>query len=134
MNRSNNKIRIQIRPIIICDFVCDVLLCLKFNHTNLPIMSFKKNNINKTFTYLKTRMFIAFIFISITSIIMIPGMATYLPFHQNDAIGIPTLLFPFIWVGLFIYCFLDNSIKRILLVVTLLMFINIICIYVALAN
>ncbi|WP_246029058.1 hypothetical protein [Parashewanella tropica] len=45
----------------------------------------------------------------ITSVVMIPGMTTYLPFKLADQIALPILLFPFIWIGLFIYSYLSKK-------------------------
>lgn len=66
---------------------------------------------NVTFTHLKARSFAAIVLALITATVMIPGMTTYLPLHQNDAIGIPILLFSFIWTGLFIYSYMAKSVK-----------------------
>ncbi|WP_252736013.1 hypothetical protein [Aestuariibacter sp. A3R04] len=86
------------------------------------------------FSFLKTRIFAAVIMVMITSTVMIPGMSTYLPFNQNDAVGLPILLFPFIWAALFIYCFLVTSVKQLWAVLVSLAAIHIICIYFALAG
>lgn len=88
----------------------------------------------KTFDFFKTRLFASIFMVLVTSTLMIPGMATYLPLHQNDTIGIPILLFPFIWTGLFIYCYLETSIKRLWLVLITLTFIHAACVYFALAG
>ncbi|KPZ72506.1 hypothetical protein AN944_00748 [Shewanella sp. P1-14-1] len=71
---------------------------------------------NATFTHLKARSFAAIVLALITATIMIPGMTTYLPFHQNDAIGIPILLFSFIWTALFIYSYMATSVKYVYLI------------------
>ena len=61
------------------------------------------------FTALKSRLFASIVLVLITALTMIPGMTTYLPFGEIDTIAIPILLFPFIWVGLFIYCYLADK-------------------------
>lgn len=88
----------------------------------------------KTFNAFKNRTFLAIIFTLITSVIMIPGMATYLPFHQNDAVGIPILMFPLIWTALFIYSYMARSVKQVWLVLSALTLIHVVCIYLALTG
>jgi len=85
-----------------------------------------------TFTAFKNRTFLAVVLTLITSVLMIPAMPTYLPVVQNDAIGIPVLLFPFIWTGLFIYSYMAESVKQVWLVMISLNVIHISCIYFAL--
>ena len=46
----------------------------------------------------------------ITTTLMIPGMTTYLPFSMADQIALPILLFPFVWTGLFVYCFMAKKV------------------------
>ena len=89
---------------------------------------------NQTFSYLKTRIVAAVFMVLITSTLMIPGMATYLPFHKNDAVGLPILLFPIIWSVLFIYCFMEASMKRLWAVLIALAVIHFVCIYMALMS
>ena len=86
----------------------------------------------QTFNAFKNRTFLALVMTLLTAVIMIPGLSTYLPLHKNDAIGIPTLLFPFIWTGLFIYCYMAVSVKRVWLLMITLNVIHIACIYFAL--
>ena len=95
--------------------------------------STEKNN-KQTFSYLPSRIFASIVLVLITSTLMIPGMATYLPFHQNDAIGLPILLFPIIWTALFIYCFLETSVKRLWAVLVALALIHGACVYFALTG
>jgi uncharacterized RDD family membrane protein YckC len=61
------------------------------------------------FDAFKSRLFASLFLVLITSVVMIPGMTTYLPLNTIDTIAIPILLFPFIWVGLFIYCYLAKK-------------------------
>ncbi len=68
------------------------------------------------FTAFKQRLFASLILVLITTVVMIPGMTTYLPFNKIDTIALPILLFPFIWVGLFIYCFIAKRIWHLWLV------------------
>jgi hypothetical protein len=51
---------------------------------------------------------------------MIPGIATYLPLSTADKIGVPIFLFPFIWVGLFIYSYMAKNLWQVLLVLSVL--------------
>lgn len=61
------------------------------------------------FSALKSRNFAGILMAFITSVIIIPGMTTYLPLSQGDTIAIPILLFPFIWSGLFLYSYLAKN-------------------------
>lgn len=90
--------------------------------------------VKQTFSNFKSRLTAAILMVLFTSVLIIPGMATYLPFHRNDAVGLPILLFPFVWAGLFIYCFIESSIKRLWLVLVGLAAIHILMIYMALAQ
>lgn len=87
---------------------------------------------NPTFDRFKNRTFLAIVLTLITSVVMIPGMSTYLPLHQNDAVGLPILLFPFIWTALFIYSYMANSVTKVWVVMSSLTVIHIVCIYLAL--
>ncbi|MEP1385588.1 MAG: hypothetical protein ABJJ44_10010 [Paraglaciecola sp.] len=89
---------------------------------------------NITFNGFKNRTFLAIVLTLITSVVMIPGMATYLPLHKNDAIGLPTLFFPFIWTALFIYSYMAKSITKVWFVMSALILIHIACIYFALSG
>lgn len=44
----------------------------------------------------------------VTAIICIPGLSTYLPLSVTDKIGVPIFMFPFIWVGLFMYSYMSE--------------------------
>ncbi|MBT0585981.1 hypothetical protein KIU71_06115 [Alteromonas sp. SM 2104] len=57
----------------------------------------------------------------LTATVMIPGMTTYLPLSAADKIGIPIFLFPFIWVGLFLYSYMANKSRHAWAVLTLLL-------------
>ena len=89
---------------------------------------------NRTFDAFKSRTFAATILTLIASVVMIPGMATYLPLHQNDAVGLPILLFPFIWTALFIYSYMAKSIKQVWAVLLSLTIIHLVCCYLALTG
>ncbi len=93
----------------------------------------KRNTEEKhTFSRLKNRLFAAIVMVLVTSVLIVPGMTTYLPLHQNDAIGLPILLFPFIWTALFIYCFMAESLWRVWAVLTGLAVLHGLCVYLAL--
>ncbi|MCV2884860.1 hypothetical protein OE749_09145 [Aestuariibacter sp. AA17] len=62
-----------------------------------------------TFTHIRSRHVAAIVMTLLTATIMIPGMTTYLPFAIADKIGVPIFLFPFIWVGLFLYCYMAKK-------------------------
>lgn len=98
-------------------------------------MTNEKDSADKvTFTYFKTRTFAAIVLTLITSVVMIPGLSTYLPFNQTDAIGLPTLLFPFIWTGLFIYSYMAKSVKQVYVVMLALITVHVACSYLALTG
>jgi heme/copper-type cytochrome/quinol oxidase subunit 4 len=63
-----------------------------------------------TFTRLKSRHLAAILMSLLTATVMIPGMTTYLPLSTADKIGIPIFLFPFIWVALFIFCYMSKKV------------------------
>lgn len=90
------------------------------------------NSKKSTFNAFKSRTFLALILTLITSVIMIPGMSTYLPLIQNDAIAIPVLMFPFIWTALFIYSYMATSVRNVWFLMIGLNVIHITCIYFAL--
>ena len=94
----------------------------------------KRKNDKITFNKFKHRTVSAIILTLVTSVTMIPGMATYLPIHQNDAIGIPILLFPFIWTALFLYSYLAKSIRRVWFIMISLTTIHVACVYIALMS
>lgn len=52
----------------------------------------------------------AAILVTVLSTVLVGGMATYLPLQQTDRIGVPILLFPLIWAGLFTATFLVRRI------------------------
>lgn len=62
-----------------------------------------------TFTSPKSRHFAAVVMALITATVMIPGMTTYLPMGITDRIALPIFLFPFIWMGLFIYSYMAKK-------------------------
>jgi len=55
------------------------------------------------------------------SVVMTAAMPVYLPFNQGDRIAGPTLLFPFVWLSLFLYSAMCRSIKRVWGVLALLL-------------
>lgn len=61
------------------------------------------------FTSLTSRNIAGILMAFITCTIMIPGMTTYLPLAAADQIAIPILLFPFIWTGLCLYCYMAEK-------------------------
>ncbi len=100
-----------------------------------PILD-EENDSNKrsTFTALKSRIIAAVLMSLLAATVTIPGMATYLPVHQNDQIGLPILFFPFIWTAMVIYCFLAKTALRVwggLLAITL---IHVLCVYLKLVG
>ena len=116
-------------------FICNCKeVKLNFRHAciNSTRITTMTTSEKQTFSHLKSRLFAAIFMVLIASTVTIPGMATYLPFHQNDAVGLPILLFPFIWTGLFIYCFMAESVKRVWISLTVITVIHIACSYMAL--
>jgi hypothetical protein len=90
------------------------------------------NTKKSTFNAFKNRTFLALVLTLITSVIMIPGMSTYLPLVQTDAIAVPVLMFPFIWTALFIYSYMATSVRNVWLLMVSLNAVHITCIYFAL--
>lgn len=78
------------------------------------------NTRESVFNALKSRNFSGILMAFITSVIVIPGMTTYLPFSASDQIAIPILLFPFIWLGLFLYSYLSEKSWHVWVVMLLL--------------
>ena len=68
-----------------------------------------RSSTKPTFSNRRSRHFAAILMSLITATVMIPGMATYLPLPTVDKIGVPIFLFPFIWVGLFTYCYMAKK-------------------------
>ncbi|WP_153915982.1 hypothetical protein [Shewanella sp. TC10] len=62
-----------------------------------------------TFSATKCRHLMAIVFALVTATVMIPGMTVYLPLSFEEQILLPILLFPFIWCGLFIYCYMSEK-------------------------
>jgi len=84
-----------------------------------------KVELNSSFAELNERMTVALVMVLVTSIVIIPGMTTYLPYYVSDN---SILLFPFVWSGLFIYCFLGSSIRQVWGVLAALTAIHSLCI------
>lgn len=69
----------------------------------------RENTRESVFNNAKSRNFAGILMALITSVIVIPGMTTYLPFSIGDQIAVPILIFPFIWLGLFLYSYLAEK-------------------------
>lgn len=65
-----------------------------------------------TFTHLGLRHIAACLMALLTATITIPGMTTYLTASAADQIIVPILLFPLIWLGLFMYSYLAKQAYR----------------------
>lgn len=78
-------------------------------HTNNNTMTGSTTSSRSVFTSITSRNFAACLMALITSVIMIPGMSTYLPFSAVDQIGLPIFMFPFIWTALFIYSYMSSK-------------------------
>ena len=81
----------------------------------------------------KSRHFAAILMALVTATLMIPGMATYLPFGVTDRIGLPIFFFPFIWVGLFIYSYMAQKSWHAWLLMGLLSLVHALLSYLALS-
>tara|TARA_E500000178_G_C16892323_1_gene694087 strand:- start:101 stop:442 length:342 start_codon:yes stop_codon:yes gene_type:complete len=94
-------------------FACaDVRACYLLNEL-------KMNN-KKTFSATKRRHLMACVLALVTATVMITGMTTYLPLQMSEQILLPILLFPIIWVGLFIYAYIsEKAWQPLLLMITL---------------
>ncbi|TMP29039.1 hypothetical protein CWB99_09720 [Pseudoalteromonas rubra] len=91
-------------------------------------------NKKQTFSAAKRRNFMAAVLALLTATVMIPGMTTYLPFELEQKILVPILLFPLIWVGLFIYCYMANKAWQPLVVMLILLISHIFFSYNALTS
>lgn len=69
-----------------------------------------ENTRTSVFTSIKSRNFAGVLMAFITCVVLIPGMTTYLPLSKADQIGVPILLFPFIWTALCIYCYMAKKV------------------------
>lgn len=86
----------------------------------MQTMSSNKHTFDSRLTRNLTGIGLAFI----TAVVMIPGMTTYLPFYLADRIAVPILLFPFIWLGLFLYAYLARRAYHAVLLMLALTFIH----------
>lgn len=75
----------------------------------------------RTFNHTNKRHFVACVFALVTSTAVIPGMTVYLPLTTPDKIGLPILLFPFLWAALFIYSYLAKRFWHPMLVMAVLL-------------
>lgn len=75
---------------------------------------------NASFSHLTWRHIGACVMALVTATVTIPGMTTYLPLSAADQILIPILLFPLIWLGLFLYAYLAKQAYRPWLLMALL--------------
>ncbi|RYV01688.1 hypothetical protein SOPP22_15100 [Shewanella sp. OPT22] len=88
----------------------------------------------RTFSALKRRNLMAMFLALMTATVMIPGMTTYLPFEMEQQILVPILLFPFLWVGLFIYSYMAEKAWQPLIVMITLCISHILLSYFALSG
>ncbi|ASM52060.1 hypothetical protein PESP_b0512 [Pseudoalteromonas espejiana DSM 9414] len=88
----------------------------------------------KTFSATKRRHIMACLLALITATVMVSGMTTYLPLQMSEQILLPILLFPIIWVGLFIYAYIAEKAWHPLLVMTILCAVHGALSYLALAQ
>jgi hypothetical protein len=88
----------------------------------------------RTFTVTRRRHLMACILALITAIIMIPGMATYLPMPMIEQILLTIMLFPLIWTALFIYAYMAEKAWHPFLVMMLLLITHALLCYLALTG
>jgi hypothetical protein len=67
----------------------------------------------RLFTSLWQRILASTIGVLFVTTLLVAAMPAYLPFGPIDAIGLPIMLFPFFWVGFFLYCFLAKTVWRV---------------------
>lgn len=65
---------------------------------------------HSAFSAIRRRHLIACVLALLTAVVMIPGMTTYLPFDVSDRILLPIMLFPLLWLGLFLYAYLAERV------------------------
>lgn len=78
--------------------------------------------IKSTFNATGRRHLLTCLFALITSVVIIPGMTTYLPFAFTEQILLPIMLFPLIWTALLIYAYMAEKVWQpfaLMLVLTL---------------
>lgn len=83
----------------------------------------------KIFTAVKQRILAATLGVLLVSTLLVAAMPAYLPLGTTDSIGLPIMLFPFFWVGLFFYCFLAKSVWRVWGVLALTSLVHVYVIY-----
>lgn len=83
----------------------------------------------KLFTAVKQRILAATLGVLLIATLLVAAMPAYLPFGTTDAIGLPIMLFPFFWVGLFLYCFLARSVWRVWSVLAVTALVHVYVIY-----
>jgi len=49
----------------------------------------------------------------LVSVVIVAAMPTYLPFELGNRIAGPSLLFPFLWLALFLYSVIASSLLRV---------------------
>lgn len=72
-------------------------------------VKFNESTRTSVFTAIKSRNFAGVLMAFLTCVVLVPGMTTYLPFSAADQIGVPILLFPFIWTGLCLYSYMAEK-------------------------
>lgn len=90
--------------------------------------------IKRTFTATVRRHLLACFLALVTAIVMIPGMTTYIPFAISEKIILPLMLFPFIWVALFIYAYMAKNIWHPFLLMLFLIIVHVLLSYLALTG
>ncbi len=77
----------------------------------------------------KFRVFLLTFGVLITAVVVTASSAVYLPVSLADKIGLPVLLFPFIWLGLFFYVCFCQSIGRVMSVLGVLTLAHLVAVY-----
>lgn len=88
----------------------------------------------RTFSATKRRHFLACVLALLTSVVIIPGMTTYLPFAMSEQILMPIMLFPLIWTALFMYAYMAEKAWHPLAVMVLLIVIHGVLSFIALTG
>ncbi len=59
------------------------------------------------------RVLLATLGVLVVSIVMVAGMPVYLPLSQSNALGLPVIFFPVLWLSLFLWALFDTRLWRV---------------------
>lgn len=65
------------------------------------------------FTKPRRRVLLATLGVLLVSVIIVAGMPGYLPISQSNAIGLPVIFYPVLWLSLFLWALFDSKLWRV---------------------